>query len=168
MDWRVKYRPYITATVLAFAFTMFVAPEVMEGSSMAPTLDDGQGTVITKKAYSENRGEPELGQVVVLEKVYSRCISDDNVIGRIAALPGDTVKVKKGKIYRNGEEIATAPKGMKDQKIEIPTNYVYLLNDNDDPTMDSRIPDLGLVDMKEIKGDVKFIIWPLSDIGKVK
>lgn len=94
MDWRVKYRPYIAAGCLAFIMTMFIAPEFMEGNSMAPTLDDGQGTIITKQSYSANRGAPELGEVVVLEKIYSRAISEDNVIGRVAALPGETLKVK--------------------------------------------------------------------------
>ncbi len=168
MDWRKKYRPYIVAATLAFVMTMFIAPEFMEGSSMSPVLDDGQGTIITKQSYSANRGAPELGEVIVLEKIYSRSVSDDNVIGRVAALPGDTLKVKKGKIYRKGEVIATAPEGMKDQEIKISKDDVYILTDNDDPTMDSRNPDLGPVDMKEIRGDVKFIFWPLSDIGKVK
>ena len=167
MDWRQKYRPYITAGVLAFMMTMLIAPECMEGNSMAPTLDDGQVTVITKQSYSANRGEPELGEVVVLEKIYSRAISEDNVIGRVAALPGDTLKVKNEKLYRDGEVIATA-KGMKDQKIKISKDHVYILTDNDDPTMDSRNPDLGPVIMKEIRGKVAVKIWPLSDFGKVK
>lgn len=168
MDWRVKYRPYIMAATLAFAMTMFIAPEVMDGNSMSPTLDDGQVTVITKQSYSANRGAPDLGEVVVLEKIYSRSISDDNVIGRVAALPGETLTVKDGQIYRKGEVIASAPEGMEDQKIKISKDDVYILTDNDDPTMDSRNPDLGPVDMKEIRGDVKLSIWPLSDFGMVK
>ena len=167
MDWRQKYRPYIVAATLAFVMTMFVAPEVMEGNSMSPVLDDGDTLVITKQSYSANRGEPELGQVVILEKVYSRAISEDNVIGRVAALPGDTLKVKNEKLYRKGEVIAEA-KGMKDQKIKISEDHVYILSDNEDPTMDSRNPDLGPVIMKEIKGDVKLKIWPLSEFGMVK
>lgn len=168
MDWRRKYRPYIAAGCLAFILTMFIAPEIMEGTSMAPALKDGQVTIITKDSYSANRGVPELGQIVVLEKIYSRSISDDNVIGRVAALPGDKLKVKDGVIYRKGEAIATAPEGMKNQEIVISDDDVYILTDNDDPTMDSRNSDLGPVDMKEIKGNVKFIIWPLSDIGMVE
>ena len=166
MDWRKKYRPYIAAGCLAFIMTMFIAPECMEGNSMAPTLDDGQVTVITKQSYSANRGEPELGEVVVLEKIYSRSISEDNVIGRVVALPGDTLKVKNEKLYREGEVIAEA-KGMKNQKIKISKGYVYILTDNDDPTMDSRNPDLGPVDMKEIRGKVVLKIWPLSDFGRI-
>ncbi len=168
MDWRQKYRPYILAATLAFVMTMFVAPEMMEGNSMKPALNDGDLTVIKKEAYSAKRGEPELGQVVCLEKVYSRCVAEDNVIGRVAALPGDKLTVKEGQIYRKGEVIATAPKNMKDQTIEISEHDVYILNDNDDPKLDSRSSKMGPVPMKEIRGDVKFKIWPLSEFGKVK
>ena len=168
MDWRQKYRPYILAATLAFVMTMFVAPEVMEGTSMRPALDDGQTTVIKKESYSANRGEPELGQVVVLEKVYSRCVAEDNVIGRVAALPGDKLTVKDGQIYRKGEVIATAPEYMENQTIEISEDDVYILTDNDDPSLDSRNPEMGPVPMKEIRGDVWLSIWPLSEFGKVK
>lgn len=167
MDWRKKYRPYIIAGTLAFVMTMFVAPEFMEGTSMAPALKDGQGTIITKQSYSANRGEPELGEIVVLEKIYSKSISEDNVIGRVAALPGDTLKVKNEKLYRKGEVIAEA-EGMKNQEIKISKDDVYILTDNDDPEMDSRNPDLGPVDMKEIRGKVVLKFWPLSEFGKVK
>jgi len=168
MDWRKKYRPYIIAGTLAFIMTMFIAPEFMEGNYMSPTLDDGQGTIITKQTYSANRGEPELGQVVVLEKLYSQEFTEDNIIGRVAALPGDEVKVKDGQIYRNGEVIAAAPEKMKDQTIKIKKNYIYLLNDNDAPKMDSRNPKMGPVPMEEIRGDVKLVFWPFSEFGKVK
>lgn len=168
MNWRQKYRPYIFAATLAFVMTMFVAPECMEGTSMLPTLNDGQATVIKKEAYSANRGEPDLGKVVVLEKIYSRCVAEDNVIGRVAALPGDELTVKDGQIYREGEVIATAPEYMENQTIKISEDDVYILNDNDDPTLDSRNPEMGPVPMKEIRGDVMLKVWPLSDFGRVK
>jgi signal peptidase I len=168
MDWRQKYRPYILAGTLAFVMTMFIAPEMMEGPSMKPVLNNGDTTVITKEAYSAKRGEPELGQVVVLEKVYSRCVADDNVIGRVVALPGDELTVKDGQIYRKGEVIAEAPEYMENQTIKISKDDVYILNDNNDPTLDSRSPEMGPVPMKEIRGDVKLKIWPLSEFGKVK
>lgn len=168
MDWRQKNRPYILAATLAFVMFMFVAPEFMEGNSMKPALEDGQGTVITKESYSAKRGEPELGQVVVLEKIYSRCVAEDNVIGRVAALPGDKLIVKDGFIYRKGEVIATAPEYMENQTIKISKDDVYIINDNDDPTLDSRSPEMGPVPMKEIRGDVWFSFWPLSEFGKVK
>ena len=169
MDWRQKYRPYILAGTLAFVMTMFIAPEFMEGPSMKPVLEDGQGTIITKEAYSAKRGLPELGQIVCLEKVYSQDFTEDNIIGRVVALPGDTLTVKDGKIYRNGkEELGDATPEMEGQTIEISEHDFYLMNDNNDPTLDSRNPKMGPVSLKEIRGNVKWSIWPLSTFGKVE
>lgn len=167
MDWRQKYRPYIVAMCLAFVFTMLCAPEVVEGDLMSPTLKDGQATFIVKKGYSAKQESPDRDTIVVLEKIYSRATSEDNIIARVVALPGDTIEVKEGKIYRDGKEIADA--GMAPEgKFTLEGNEVYVLSDNSESTIDSRNPKLGLVDMREIKGDMKIIVWPLSDFGMVK
>ena len=57
-----------------------------------------------------------------------------------------------------------APEG----KFTLEGNEVYVLSDSSESTIDSRNPKLGLVDMREIKGDMKIIVWPLSDFGMVK
>ena len=106
-SWRRRYRPYIAAAVLAFVLTMLVAPEVNEGKGMEPTLKDGQVLVVTKKSYSAKRGAPELGQIVVLEKKLAPEVYKDNIIGRVAGLPGDSIEIKNGKVYRNGKEYIT-------------------------------------------------------------
>lgn len=170
VSWRRRYRPYIVAAALAFVLTMLVAPEVNEGNAMEPTLKDGQVLVITKDSYSAKRGEPELGQVVILEKTLAPDISEDNIIGRVAGLPGDTIEIKNGKVYRNGKEYITE-EGISgaegNLKVKIGKDDVFLLSDNRDSTIDSRNKKLGTVNMREIKGNVKFVIWPLSDIGGV-
>lgn len=167
MDWRRKYRPYIAAACLAFIFTMFFAPEMNEGSYMDPTLKDGQAAFMIKQSYSAKRDQPKIGTVVCLEKIYSRATSDDNIIGRVQGLPGDTIQIKAGKIYRNGEVIADA--GMaKEQTIKLEKNDVYILSESSESDVDSRNPKLGVVDMREIKGNLKLIVWPLSDFGLVK
>lgn len=170
VSWRRRYRPYIAAAVLAFVLTMLVAPEVNEGNAMEPTLRDGQVLVITKNSYSAKRGEPELGQVVILEKTLAPDVSEDNIIGRVVGLPGDTIEIKNGKVYRNGKEYITEGgiSGAEGKlKVKVGKDDVFLLSDNRDSTIDSRNKKLGTVDMREIKGNVKFVIWPLSDIGGV-
>ena len=52
--------------------------------------------------------------------------------------------------------------------VKVSKDDVFLLSDNRRSTMDSRNKKLGTVDMREIKGNVKFIIWPLSDLGGVQ
>lgn len=171
VSWRRRYRPYIAAAVLAFVLTMLVAPEVNEGNAMEPALKDGQVLVITKSSYSAKRGEPELGQVVILEKTLAPEVSEDNIIGRVAGLPGDTIEIKNGKVYRNGKEYITegGVSGAEGTlKVKVGKDDVFLLSDNRASKADSRNEKLGTVDMREIKGNVKFVIWPLSDIGGVR
>ena len=132
-SWRRRYRPYIVAGVLAFVLTMLVAPEVNEGTAMEPTLKDGQVLVITKTSYSAKRGQPDLGQVVILEKTLAPDVSEDNIIGRVAGLPGDTIEIKNGKVYRNGKEFVTENgiAGAEGSlKVTVSKDDVFLLSDN--------------------------------------
>ena len=107
VSWRRKYRPYIVAGVLAFVLTMLVAPEINEGTAMEPTIKDGQVLIITKTSYSAKRGKPDLGQVVILDKTLAPEVYEDNIISRVVGLPGDTIEIKDGKVYRNGKEYVT-------------------------------------------------------------
>lgn len=147
-SWRRQYRPYIVAVTLAFVMTMLIAPEVNEGDAMSPTIKDGQVVIITKTSYSAKRGVPEKGQLVILEKTAAVNLTKDNLIARVTGLPGEKAAV-------DGTEVTLGK------------NEVFLQCDNNDEKMDSRNKKLGPVDMKLIKGNVKFIIWPLSSIGGV-
>lgn len=167
---RSPYRPYLMAIVLAFAVTMVVSPEVNEGTAMKPTLKDGQLMVVATESYSAKRGEPDLGKVVVLQKSLAPEVSKDNIIGRVAGLPGDTIEIKDGKVYRNGKEFRPQDNKVsagKDQVIKVSKDDVFLLSDNRSSDVDSRNPKLKTVPMRKIKGNVAFKLWPLSDLGGV-
>lgn len=174
---RSKARPYRIAIVLALIMFLVVAPEVQEGGSMEPTIEDGQVFVVSKMArYSAKRKAPERDKLVILDKQYSlNAGADDNIITRVIAVPGDTVEAKDGRIYVNDEEYETkdmisgTTKDLKKTKLK--GNQIYVLCDNrdeDSAAYDSRNPKLGkdgLVDMREIKGNVLLRIWPISDFG---
>ena len=168
--WRGRNAPYIIAFTLAVVMFMLVAPEVNEGDAMSPTISDGQVMVVSKSSYAPNRDIPERGKLVILEKTESQKISDDNIIARVAGLPGETVKIKDGKVYINGEEYVTenGSKGTEgDLKVKLTKDQVFLLCDNRDEDTDSRSELLGPVDMKSIKGNVLFSVWPLSRFGGI-
>lgn len=162
----------MTAAALAIVLFLVVAPEINEGSAMDPTIGDGQVLVTSKLThYSIKRGVPEQGKLVILDKVLSRQISDDNIIARVVASDGDHVVVKDGKVLINDEEYV-APGGIRggagDVDVTLQGNEVFLLCDNREEMMDSRNPELGVVDMRKIKGNVLLRVWPLSKFGKVK
>ncbi|MDO4746017.1 MAG: signal peptidase I [Bacillota bacterium] len=171
-NWKQSNAPYLIAMALAFVMFMVIAPEVNEGNAMAPTLKDGDVLVVSKTAYNPNRKPPEKDSMVILEKTYAQDVYEDNIIGRVVGHPGDTVAIKNGKVLVNGKEyvtddgIAGAPEDMKKVKLEM--DEVFLLCDNRDELIDSRNPDMGPVDMREIKGNVLLRVWPFSDIEYLK
>jgi len=170
-SWKTKNRPYIYAAALALILTMFVAPEIQEGSSMSPTIENGYLVVITKEHYSVKRGIPEIGTVVILQKDKATEISQDNLIARVVGLPGETIAIIDGQLLRDGEVYLV--KGAQgdlgnDMEVTLGEEEVFLLCDNRDLRMDSRSTKLGPVDMEAIRGNARFILWPLSEIGGIK
>jgi signal peptidase I len=170
-SWKNKNRPYIYAAALALILTMFIAPEIQEGNSMSPTIENGYLVVITKEHYSVKRGIPEIGTVVVLQKDKATELSEDNLIARVVGLPGETIAIIEGQLLRDGEVYLV--KGAQgdlgnDMEVTLGEEEVFLLCDNRDLPMDSRSTKLGPVDMETIRGNARFILWPLSEIGGIK
>lgn len=167
---RRRKSPYAVAFVLAVIMFILVAPEVNEGKAMSPTIDNGQLLVISKTSYSAKRGAPDRDMIVVLEKTAAPDVYEDNIIARVAGLPGETVEIRDGKVYIDDKEYVTE-NGIKgsegEMKVKLKKNEVFLLCDNRDEDIDSRNEKLGPVDMKQIKGRVLFSIWPLSRFGGI-
>ena len=151
--WRQANAPYIIAATLAVIMFMLVAPEVNEGDVMSPTIRDGDFLVVSKTSYSAKRGVPE-----------------DNLIARVAGLPGEHVEVRDNKVMIGGREYITEngiKGGTGDINVKLTKDEVFLLCDNRDESADSRNSKLGAVDMKDIKGNVLLRIWPLSGFGGI-
>ena len=169
----MRRSPYVIAFVLAVVMFVLVAPEVNEGNAMDPTIQDGQILVVSKTAFSENRGAPDRGQIVILEKLAARGVSEDNLIARVAGLPGETVTVKKGEILIDGEPYVTengisGAGALEEMQVELTDSQVFLLCDNREELMDSRNNALGAVELTDIKGKVLFSVWPFSRLGGIE
>ena len=165
---RRRRSPYGVAAALAIVMFMVVAPEINEGDAMDPTISDGQVLVTSKSSYSIKRKVPEQGKLVILKKPLSKQISDDNIIARVIATDGDHLVIKDGVVMVNDEEYVT-PGGIKGASgnvdVTLEGNEVFLLCDNRKEKKDSRDPALGIIDMREIKGNVLLRIWPLNKFG---
>lgn len=156
---------------MAIVMFLVAAPEIYEGSAMSPTIKDGQILVTSKTSYSIKRRVPDRGKVVILKKPLSLEVADDNVIARVVGTDGDHIVIRDGIVSVNGEEYVT-PGGIRGAAGEVDVtlegNEVFLLCDNRKEKLDSRDPKLGLVDMRQIKGNVLLRIWPLSKFGRIE
>ena len=94
-------RDLAVALGLAIVVMIFLyQPVKVEGTSMNPLLSDQERIFINKFVY---RFEPiERGDVIVFWYPLDRSKS---FIKRVVGLPGETVEIRSGHLYVNGEEL---------------------------------------------------------------
>ena len=159
------------AVVVGYAFVTFGFQTVkVVGPSMNDTLSDGNEVLVNKikfKTSGLNRYD-----VVAYKKVNSDSYYD---IKRVIGLPKETVLIKDGLIYINGEQLKDCPisesivnGGLAAQEIQLANNEYFLLGDNVNNSEDSRFTNIGVICKSEIIGKVTRIVSPKEDKGKVK
>jgi len=143
----------------------------VRGSSMEPTLNDGDNLIVDKISYRFS--EPERFDIIVFpfryeEKTY--------YIKRIIGMPGETVQIDtNGYIYINGEilregygkEVILTP-GRASEPILLAEDEYFVLGDNRNNSSDSRDPSVGSIRKDTIIGKAWVRIWPLSEFGILK
>lgn len=153
----------ILAILLFLAINAISARIRVDGSSMVPTLQNGQFVMVSRLAYI--LGEPSRGDVVVFH--YPRD-PEQEYIKRIIGLPGDTVEMMNGHVYVN-DQIIEEPYIAADARTtnlwEIPEGHVFVLGDNRNNSQDSR--NFGPVSMDNLIGKAIFIYWPPTDWGLI-
>ena len=89
-------------------------------------------------------------------------------VKRIIGLPGETVQIKGGFIFINGEVLSVEDgleqvslAGRADTPIQLEQDEYFLLGDNRDSSEDSRFSNIGNVKREQIYGKVWFRILPL-------
>ncbi|MCI9585098.1 MAG: signal peptidase I [Bacilli bacterium] len=156
--------PYaIIILVVVLIRTFIITPIQVDGSSMYPTLEDGEILILKKYDKSYDRFD-----VVVFNYNGSRLIK------RVVGLPGETIEYKNNKLYVNGKKVSenfNRSSDTMDFKLEdieckkIPKGKYFVMGDNRNNSTDSRI--IGLVDEKDIKGSTNLSIFPFDKIGTI-
>ena len=95
---------------------------------------------------------------------------DTAFVKRIIGLPGDIIIINKsGEVFNNGIKLNfnNVVSGNESELINytVPENYYFLLGDNRNNSIDSRI--YGSVNKKQIIGKAVYKIYPLNEISKI-
>ena len=156
---------------------------------MEPNLNISDRVLVIKDHFINT--EYNLGDVVVFynpnfiytKNVYQEYLDalqvwnlnnklsmDTAFVKRIIGLPGDTIIINKsGEVFNNGTKLNfnNVVSGNESELINytVPENYYFLLGDNRNNSIDSRI--YGSVNKKQIIGKAVYKIYPLNDISKI-
>lgn len=152
--------PYIVIVlVVVLIRTFIITPVRVDGDSMKNTLKNGD-ILLLYKLGSINRLD-----IIVLDEEKD----NEKIIKRVIGLPGETVAIKKGKIYINDKVIddGYAYGETSDyDKVTLEDDEYFILGDNRLISKDSRY--FGPIKENEIKGKIVFRVFPFTKIGTVQ
>lgn len=168
-NWGPILRELVETIVLTLVIFFLIRTVVqnfrVEGMSMEPSFHDGQFLLINKLAY--RLGEPERGDVIVFR--YPRDPSRD-FIKRVIGLPGETIEIRDGQVYVNGELSPTMATINEANYNSGPTTLgpeeLYVLGDNRPNSSDSHA--WGTLPLDLVIGKVILSYWPPKTWGLVK
>lgn len=152
--------PYIVIVVVVVLIrTFIITPVRVDGDSMKNTLKNGD-ILLLYKLSSINRFD-----IIVLDEEKN----NEKIIKRVIGMPGETVAIKKDKIYINDKVIDDeyAYGETSDyNKVTLRDNEYFILGDNRLISKDSRY--FGPIKENEIKGKIVFRLFPFTKIGTVQ
>lgn len=160
----------IAGVLLVFSLLFRVV--IVSGPSMNSTLVDGDWLLLLGNVMYR---EPQYGDVIVASKDGF----DDGkpIIKRVIATEGQVVDIDfaAGIVYVDGEALEepyTLTATNLDEGVDFPLTVeegcLFVMGDNRNWSKDSRSPEIGLVDKREILGKALFLFFPGNDGGNVE
>ena len=159
------------ALVVAFLVRTFVAePRYIPSDSMLPTLEVGDRIAVEKVSYRFH--PPQAGDVVVfqppqqLQRIgYG---SDQAFIKRVVGQPGQTIAVRNGRVFIDGQPLTepyiSEPPAYQLDPITIPTDCLFVMGDNRNNSNDSHI--WGFLPRENVIGRARVRFWPFMRWGR--
>jgi signal peptidase I len=177
--------------ILAFALALLIKTFLIQAffipsQSMVPTLKVGDRVLVNKVVYDV--GEAQRGDVIVfenpqlvepdrgfLEAIWNWLIEGlgfsvdptKDFIKRVIGLPGETIEIREGQVFIDGQRIAE-PYLRRTGKDSLPPtlvkpDHVFVMGDNRPNSQDSRSA-LGQIPMDKVVGKAFVLLWPPSRI----
>jgi signal peptidase I len=180
----------LVAFILALLIKSFLLQAFyIPSESMEPTLEVGDRVLVNKVVYRLH--PPRRGDVIVFadpdpepapdrspvsafwhwltEGLGVSTSPEKDFIKRVIGLPGETVEVKRGEVFVDGDRIDEPylnPLGDDEDfgPVEVPPDSLFVMGDNRPNSNDSR-RGLGFIPYDKVIGRAFVVIWPPSRLG---
>ena len=159
----------VVTILIAFTCVYFVGLRTsVVGQSMEGTLSSGDEILVNRFLYKVTDPKPN-DLVVFLPNGNEK---SHYYVKRVIAVPGDTVLIKNGAVYVNGElfqeeaEVASIEEaGLAAEEITLGDDEYFVLGDNRNNSEDSRYANIGNVKKEYMIGKAWFRIAPIGKFG---
>ncbi len=158
---------YVIIIIIALVIKFFIfSPVRVNGTSMTPTLNDGDIMILNEIGYRLN-GVNRFDIVVAT-------IDGEKLIKRVIGLPGEKVEYRDNNLYVNDEIVIENFKHGDTDDFNIselgsetvPDGHYFLVGDNRGNSKDSRV--VGFVHKGKIMGKTRLVIYPFDRISTVQ
>lgn len=155
--------------VIMIVFLLLFRIVIVSGSSMYSTLWNGDWLLVTSSVLYT---EPQYGDIIVASKDSFN--DGEPIIKRVIATEGQTVDIdfEAGIVYVDGvaleEDYTYTPTTLQEGivfPITIAEGCIFAMGDNRNGSKDSRHPDIGMIDTREVLGKALFLIFPGTGEG---
>lgn len=157
---------YVLAVVMIL-FLLLFRIMIVSGSSMYATLLDGDWILVASSVLYH---DPQPGDIIVASKESFN--DGEPIVKRVIATEGQTVDIdfEAGIVYVDGvalqEDYTYTPTNIQEGNafpITIAQGCIFVLGDNRNGSKDSRHPDIGMIDTRQVLGKAVFLLFPGSD-----
>lgn len=153
------------AILAVFVIFTFVFRAVgVDGSSMVPTLHDGDWMAVRSIVTEVKRGD-----IVIITQPWDRNVP---IVKRVIAVSGDVVNIDFNlhEVYVNDEKLnepyinePTALSYDMQFPLTVEEGKVFVMGDNRNDSLDSRSSRIGLIDERYIFGKAEVRLHPIKD-----
>lgn len=162
------------ALVIVIAYTLvsfFGFRTSVVGNAMTPTLENEEQVMVNRFVYLFTG--PKSGDIVVFRPNGNE--KSHYYVRRVVAGPGDTVLIKDGAVYVNGElyeeatEVASiVDAGLAEEELLLGTDEYFVLGDNRNNSEDSRMANIGNIKKEYMIGKAWFHYAGIGNMGFLK
>jgi signal peptidase I len=134
---------------------------IVIGPSMQPTLVENEKVLLVKAEYYFKT--PKRGDIVVV-KYPDRT---EDIIKRVIATAGETIRVSDGSVYVNGKKLdepyILEPMNYSMDELTVPADTIFVMGDNRNDSNDSHFTNVGPIPLTKVLGRAYAVVWPLKD-----